>query len=443
MSDPVKSDTVMTIDFCNGCTEFIGPPPIPPPEFLPQDECHDIISTCQFLSSQKSVWSNFSDDCLHTVTVSTAAITTSEKTTRTTTENIVPVVTQKYPQLVTSIISSYTTLAGPVFNVTKSPQSLFYAGFPTWLIGVIVVAVLAVIIIVVIIVVCIMKKTKGERCKNLRKVFSIQFLTEKSPERRADYVLTDYHRVNYLHNKMEKGEKYKRRKKSRQNGETERSSNNNIEDDSNHTMSLPAISTIHGTSGASARAGYDELSKCYTRQSNELESSYLSDSESNRPLSADREFRFSTSSCVDNEHESNSITSSQRDDRIYTATILDGELESKFGLAGRDSRKESPYAISSILPNVPANHIDDDPPPAPHGMYANHQFEKLRGFQNQCFVDEEHKNKPLPPNPFPDLRSHTTLQGSLYDNAGENGLYKKNKKPVPKKRQLKNQENIF
>ncbi|XP_071159943.1 uncharacterized protein [Mytilus edulis] len=390
----------MTIDFCNGCTEFIGPPPIPPPEFLPQDECHDIISTCQFLSSQKSVWSNFSDDCLHTVTVSTAAITTSD------------------------------------------------AGFPTWLIGVIVVAVLAVIIIVVIIVVCIMKKTKGERCKNLRKVFSIQFLTEKrlqikSPERRADYVLTDYHRVNYLHNKMEKGEKYKRRKKSRQNGETERSSNNNIEDDSNHTMSLPAISTIHGTSGASARAGYDELSKCYTRQSNELESSYLSDSESNRPLSADREFRFSTSSCVDNEHESNSITSSQRDDRIYTATILDGELESKFGLAGRDSRKESPYAISSILPNVPANHIDDDPPPAPHGMYANHQFEKLRGFQNQCFVDEEHKNKPLPPNPFPDLRSHTTLQGSLYDNAGENGLYKKNKKPVPKKRQLKNQENIF
>ncbi|XP_076097166.1 uncharacterized protein LOC143067639 isoform X9 [Mytilus galloprovincialis] len=369
---------VMTTDFCNGCTELVGPPPIPPPEFLPQDQCHDIISTCQFLSSQKSVWSNFSEGCLHTVTVSTAAITTSD------------------------------------------------AGFPAWLIGVIVVAVLAVIVIVVIIVVCIMKKTKGE-----------------SPERRADYVLTDYHRVNYLHNKMEKGEKYKRRKKSRQNGETERSSNNNIEDDSNHTMSLPAISTIHGTSGASARAGYDELSKCYTRQSNELESSYLSDSESNRPLSADREFRFSTSSCVDNEHESNNITSSQRDDRIYTATILDGELESKFGLAGRGSRKESPYAISSILPNVPANHIDDDPPPAPHGMYANHQFEKLRGFQNQCFVDEEHKNKPLPPNPFPDLRSHTTLQSSLYDNAGENGLYKKNKKPVPKKRQLKNQENIF
>lgn len=49
----------------------------------------------------------------------------TEKTTRTTTENIVPVVTQKYPQLVTAIISSYTTLAGPVFNVTKSPQSLF------------------------------------------------------------------------------------------------------------------------------------------------------------------------------------------------------------------------------------------------------------------------------------------------------------------------------
>ncbi|XP_063430068.1 uncharacterized protein LOC134712454 isoform X5 [Mytilus trossulus] len=170
----------MTTDFCNGCTELVGPPPIPPPEFLPQDECHDIISTCQFLSSQKSVWSNFSEGCLHTVTVSTAAITTSEKTTRTTPENIVPVVTQKYPQLVTAIISSYTTLAGPVFNVTKSPQSLFYAGFPAWLIGVIVVAVLAVIIIVVIIVVCIMKKTKGERCLlNLRKVFSIQFLTEK------------------------------------------------------------------------------------------------------------------------------------------------------------------------------------------------------------------------------------------------------------------------
>lgn len=37
------------------------------------------------------------------------------------------------------------------------------AGFPAWLIGVIVVAVLAVIVIVVIIVVCIMKKTKGER----------------------------------------------------------------------------------------------------------------------------------------------------------------------------------------------------------------------------------------------------------------------------------------
>ncbi|XP_071159948.1 uncharacterized protein [Mytilus edulis] len=181
MSDPVKSDTVMTIDFCNGCTEFIGPPPIPPPEFLPQDECHDIISTCQFLSSQKSVWSNFSDDCLHTVTVSTAAITTSEKTTRTTTENIVPVVTQKYPQLVTSIISSYTTLAGPVFNVTKSPQSLFYAGFPTWLIGVIVVAVLAVIIIVVIIVVCIMKKTKGERSNISRWISSHSKCWKKRP----------------------------------------------------------------------------------------------------------------------------------------------------------------------------------------------------------------------------------------------------------------------
>ncbi|XP_052057549.1 uncharacterized protein LOC127698230 isoform X3 [Mytilus californianus] len=368
----------MNTDFCNGCTELVGPPPIPPPEFLPQDECHDIISTCQFLSSQKSLWSNFSEDCLHTVTVSTATLTTTD------------------------------------------------AGFPAWLIGVIVVAVLAIIIVVVIIVACIIKKAKGE-----------------SPERRADYVLTDYHRVNYLHNKMEKGEKYKRRKKSRQDKEAERSSNNNIEDHSNHTMSLPAISTIHGTSGASARAGYDELSKCYTRQSNELESSYLSDSESNKPLSADREFRFSTSSCIDNEHESNSTTSSQRDDRIYTPTILDGELESKCGLASRGSKKESPYAISSILPNVPASHIDDHPPPAPHGMYANHQFEKLKGFQNRCFVDEEHKNKPLPPNPFPDLRSHTTLQSSLYDNAGENSLYKKNKKPVPKKRQLKNQENIF
>ncbi|XP_076097163.1 uncharacterized protein LOC143067639 isoform X7 [Mytilus galloprovincialis] len=163
---------VMTTDFCNGCTELVGPPPIPPPEFLPQDQCHDIISTCQFLSSQKSVWSNFSEGCLHTVTVSTAAITTSEKTTRTTTENIVPVVTQKYPQLVTAIISSYTTLAGPVFNVTKSPQSLFYAGFPAWLIGVIVVAVLAVIVIVVIIVVCIMKKTKGERLQIKRSNIS-------------------------------------------------------------------------------------------------------------------------------------------------------------------------------------------------------------------------------------------------------------------------------
>ncbi|VDH89928.1 Hypothetical predicted protein [Mytilus galloprovincialis] len=114
----------MTTDFCNGCTELVGPPPIPPPEFLPQDQCHDIISTCQFLSSQKSVWSNFSEGCLHTVTVSTAAITTSD------------------------------------------------SGFPAWLIGVIVVAVLAVIIIVVIIVVCIMKKTKGERLQIKRSNIS-------------------------------------------------------------------------------------------------------------------------------------------------------------------------------------------------------------------------------------------------------------------------------
>ncbi|XP_052057547.1 uncharacterized protein LOC127698230 isoform X2 [Mytilus californianus] len=170
----------MNTDFCNGCTELVGPPPIPPPEFLPQDECHDIISTCQFLSSQKSLWSNFSEDCLHTVTVSTATLTTTEKTTRSSTENIVAVVTQKYPQLVTGIISTYTTFDSPVFNVTKSPQSLFYAGFPAWLIGVIVVAVLAIIIVVVIIVACIIKKAKGERCLlNLRKVFSIQFLTEK------------------------------------------------------------------------------------------------------------------------------------------------------------------------------------------------------------------------------------------------------------------------
>ncbi|XP_076097168.1 uncharacterized protein LOC143067639 isoform X11 [Mytilus galloprovincialis] len=124
---------VMTTDFCNGCTELVGPPPIPPPEFLPQDQCHDIISTCQFLSSQKSVWSNFSEGCLHTVTVSTAAITTSD------------------------------------------------AGFPAWLIGVIVVAVLAVIVIVVIIVVCIMKKTKGERSNISRWISSHSKCWKKWP----------------------------------------------------------------------------------------------------------------------------------------------------------------------------------------------------------------------------------------------------------------------
>jgi hypothetical protein len=239
---------------------------------------------------------------------------------------------------------------------------------------------------------------------------------------------------------MEKGEKYKRKKKSRQNGVHENASNNNREND-RHTISLPSISTIHGTNqiqGASP-PGYDELSKCYTRQSIDMESNCFSDSEL-----VDRGSRIYTPTIIDAEPESNGYPlSSSSANKVFTFYTPSNTEETE-SISKRGANKESPYAVSNILPNVPQSHDEDLPPPAPHGMYANHQFEKLQVFQNQCFgKDDEHGSKPLPPNPFPDLRSHTALYGgaSLYAGAGETAMYKKNKKPIPKKRQKKNEDN--
>lgn len=266
------------------------------------------------------------------------------------------------------------------------------------------------------------------------------------PERRADYVLSDYHRVNYLHNKLDKGEKHKRRKKKRaSNGNA---GNNNIEDGI-QTNTESNISTVAGTYEGQTKparsSGYDELSKCFSGQSNSA--SCVTESETNGHVVTGREsggFTFNSKADVYPNPESTS--SDTRNSRIYTPTILDGEPDENsdvFFLSHKGSVKESPYAVSKILPNVPVDQTDDIdlPPPAPHGMYLNHQFEKLGGFQNHSFIsDNEHKSKPLPPNPFPNLKSHISFLGAnLFDNADtiiEGGLYKKNKqKPVPKKRQ--------
>lgn len=260
-----------------------------------------------------------------------------------------------------------------------------------------------------------------------------------SPERRADYVLSDYNRVNYLHNKMERGQKYKQKKKSRPNG-TDESAGINME---NGHLTISPISALHENNlGATPKPDYDDLSKCYTRQTNDFESScsFFSDLNSSRRSSEDRGSRIYTPTIIDGEPEFEMPSSAKKEFK-FLASREERKSITSFS-SKRGSNKESPYAVSDVLPNVPDDVSDDYPPPAPHVMYANHQFEKLQGFQNQSFVDDEqHRNKPLPPNPFPDLRSHTSLYAaSLFENAGEGGLYKKKKKPIPKKRKHKKRE---